>query len=167
MANEDNADNAQPKSKKGLIIAVVVVVNVLLIGGVGMFLMMNSGQQGGSSGSENRSDRQVSNKRSGPSDGPIIEMDGFVVNLTNARERRYLKTKLSVQLFSPDDEPEFNRYLSVIRNEILLQLSAVDMEKVQTIDGKRDLEKMLVQKVNGRLDMDRIANIYFTEFVTQ
>jgi flagellar protein FliL len=130
--------------------------------------MMSNNQQDQAAQPEKRTDRQSRDTRSGgPMDGPIIEMDGFVVNLTNARDRRYLKTKLSVQLFSPEDESEFTKYLSVIRNEILLQLSAVDMEKVQTIDGKRDLEKMLVQKVNSRLDMDRIANIYFTEFVTQ
>jgi len=167
MANEDNADIAQPKSKKGLIIAIVVVVNVLAIGGVAAFVMTSNNQQEQSAQPEKRTERQSRGARSGPQDGPIIEMDGFVVNLTNSRDRRYLKTKLSVQLFSPEDEPEFTKYLSVIRNEILLQLSAVDMEKVQTIEGKRDLEKMLVQKVNGRLDMDRIANFYFTEFVTQ
>ena len=164
MANEEATDIEQPKSKKGLIIIIVVVVNVLLIGGVAAFLM--TGKSEGDEKEEGKS-RQSRAPRNAPSDGPIVELDGFVVNLTNARDRKYLKTKLSVQLFSPEDQAPFDQSLSIVRNEILLQLSAIEIEKVQTIEGKRDLEKMLVQKVNQRLDMDRIANIYLTEFVTQ
>ena len=164
MANEDTAEVQQPKSKKGLIIIIVVVVNVLLIGGVIFFMLGNKGE--GTDGADGQKPRQQRAARS-VTDGPIEELDGFVVNLANARDKKYLKTKMSVQLFSPEDQVEFDKNLSIVRNEILLQLSAIEMEKVQTIEGKRDLEKLLVQKVNGRLDMDRVANIYLTEFVTQ
>ena len=164
MANEEAKDVGQPKSKKGLIIAIVVVINVLAIGGVAAFLVTSKSDGGEQEGGKARQSRNV---RNAPMDGPIVELDGFVVNLINSRDRKYLKTKLSVQLFSVEDQPPFEQSLSIVRNEILLQLSAVQMDKLQTIEGKRDLEKMLVQKVNERLDMDRIAAIYLTEFVTQ
>lgn len=162
MANDDNADGAKTKSKKGLIIAIIVVVNVLAIGAA-FFLLGGKGDEEG----QKNGARQNRGGRNAPADGPIIELDGFVVNLAAAREKKYLKTKMSVHLYTLEDQPEFEKYLSVVRNEILLQLSAVEVESVMTIEGKRELEKMLVQKVNERLDMDRIANIYLTEFVTQ
>ncbi|MBN2717499.1 MAG: flagellar basal body-associated FliL family protein [Deltaproteobacteria bacterium] len=165
MANEDAGEVQQAKSKKGLIIIVVVVLNVLLIGGVAFFLMSRSAS--GDDAKDPGTSRQTRSTRAVAIDGPIIELDGFVVNLQNARDKKYLKTKMSIQLYSVEDQPEFEKSMSIVRNEILLQLSAIEMEKVQTIEGKRDLEKMLVQKVNGRLDMDRVANIFLTEFVTQ
>ncbi|MBN2529696.1 MAG: flagellar basal body-associated FliL family protein [Deltaproteobacteria bacterium] len=164
MANED-ADVVQPKSKKGLVIAIVVIINVAALAG-GAYFLMNK-DDAVNEANPNAPARSSRTGRNISTDGPIIELDGFVVNLTNAREKRYLKTKMSVQLYSADDQPEFEKYLSIVRNEILLQLSAIELEKVQSIEGKRDLEKMLVQKVNERLDMDRIAAIYLTEFVTQ
>lgn len=162
MANEEAAIE-QPKSKKGLIIAIVVVVNVVVIGGVFFFLTQSSSDRD----AVQQPARQNRPARSAVVNGPIIELAGFVVNLNVGNERKYLKTKMSLQLFTPEDVPEFEKFRSIVRNEILLQLSEVEMESVKTIEGKRELEKMLATKVNERLDVDRVAYVYLTEFVTQ
>ncbi|MBN2342305.1 MAG: flagellar basal body-associated FliL family protein [Deltaproteobacteria bacterium] len=162
MANEEKEAIEQPKSKKGLIIAVVAIVNVIVIGGAFFFLTQNKDE-----GKEQAPQRQSREGRQGTASGPIIDLEGFVVNLNTGREKRYLKTKMSLQLFSDEDVPEFDKRRSIVRNEILLQLSSIETESVQSIEGKRELEKTLAAKVNERLDMDRVANVYFTEFVTQ
>lgn len=164
MANEETAVEEKPKSKKGLIIAVVAIVNVIAIGGA-FFLLTQ--QKEPAEGVEPEPKKRSARSAGAAIDGPIIEMEQFVVNVNTGKERKYLKTKLSVQLFTPEDEPEFAKFQSIVRNELLLQLSVIQLESIQTIDGKRELQKNLVKMVNERLDMDRVANIYFTEFVTQ
>lgn len=165
MADEDIAEiEGQGKSKKGLIIGIVLAVNVVLI--VGGFLVFSGGSSGeGDASGEQATEKRKKSAKTGT--GPIVDLAGFVVNLSSEDGPRYLKVKVSVQLDTPEDLEPFNSSNAVVRNELLLQLSSVDLEAAKTVKGKRKLEKKLANAVNKRLDVELVSAVYFTEFVTQ
>jgi flagellar basal body-associated protein FliL len=166
MADENTAvaEEQQPKSNKMLIIIIVAVLNVALIGGV--FFML-AGNKQTESAAPAPAEKHKKRHSAGVADGPILELPGFVVNLNNEDGPKYLKVKVSLQLDTQEDAEPFEKQKALVRNELLLQLSSLDIETSKTIKGKREIEKRLTEAVNERLDADIVSSVFFTEFVTQ
>ena len=159
MAEENNLE--QPKKSKTMLIVIIVVGLNLVIGGVVVFVMMGSNSGEAAQAAAPKAVRSTI----GP--GPIIQQDNFVVNIQSDEGAKYLKAALAIELADPSVQEEFNKWDKLVRNEILIYLSSLEVAETITAKQKRIIENTMKDIVNKRIGSEIVTGVYFTEFVTQ
>ena len=61
----------------------------------------------------------------------------------------------------------FSKWQRLLRNEVLVYLSSLDVEQTRTVKQKRQIEGRLKAIINKRVGTELASGVYFTEFVTQ
>ena len=163
MAEDNELEKTQKKSKTMLIVIIVVVVN-LVIGGVVVAVMMSGGEApapaaGGGAAPVSRA--------VGEGPGPLIEMENFVVNIQSEEGSKYLKAAIVVELADASVQEAFSQYEKLVRNEVLVFLSSLEVAETITTKQKRLIETRMKSIINKRIGSDIVVGVYFTEFVTQ
>jgi flagellar FliL protein len=167
MAEENELDQPQKKSKTMLIVIIVVVVN-LVIGGVVVVVMMSGGgEKAAPAATGGGEDVSPVPRMAGDGPGPLIQMDNFVVNIQSDEGSKYLKAAIVVELAGPEAQDAFKPWEQLVRNEVLVFLSSLEVAETITVKQKRLVEKRLRGIINKRIGADAVAGVYFTEFVTQ
>lgn len=164
MAEENAATPAaQPKKSPLMLIVIVLLLLVLAGGGFFAWTMLNK-KDGGDATTE---DKPVSAKIKEP--GIIIALPSFIVNLNDSTGlgKRYLK--ITMQLEVPDQEQvlRVGQNKTQMRDAILMLLSSITFEDINTLEGKLELKQALIQRLNQILGERAIDQLYFTEFVVQ
>jgi len=146
-------------SKMKLILMVVGAI-VLLGGGAGAYFMLSGGK-------EDADAKEV------PVEIPAInlELDPFLVNLTDAGGKHYLRTTLTLEVNAQPTVEWINGHLPRVRDGILMLLSAKGSKELLSAQGKFDLRDEVVAKLNdlvrdGHQD-GKVAAVYLSEFVVQ
>lgn len=99
--------------------------------------------------------------------GEMFPLDTFVVNLADSGGKRYLRATLQLELAPEQAAETFEQRLPQIRDVILTILPTKTFEDIRTVDGKAALREEIQQRLNTLLNVEGVANIYFTEFVIQ
>ncbi len=172
MAEEENVSvdegegaggEQKGSSKKFIVIGVALV---LLAGGgfAGwkFFLAEKFSAQDGEAIQE-----RAETAESSPAVGIIYEMKPFIVNLIGQQGKRYLKTKLELDVDSEALEQELAERGSQLRDAILLLLASKSFDDISTPGGKIQLRSELIARINQTLKGGAIRTLYFTEFVVQ
>lgn len=162
MAKEANAEPLEgdeleaPKSKTGLIIAVVAVL--VVGGGVGAFFALKGGAGPGGAGGNEQAEML----------GKRVALDPFIVNLNEARSTRYLKVEFALELSDDSIEELVKERQDVIRDKVLTYLSGLTIDDVRGSETKEVIREVLVQRTNEALaSEDAVKNILFKDFVVQ
>ncbi len=99
--------------------------------------------------------------------GTMYPLEPFLVNIDDVEETRFLKTALTLEFDSQDVQPEIEKRLAQVRDNILLLLSSKGFADVRTSDGKYILREEILERLNSILVTGQVNNVYFTEFVVQ
>ncbi|MDY7031482.1 MAG: flagellar basal body-associated FliL family protein [Thermodesulfobacteriota bacterium] len=99
--------------------------------------------------------------------GPIYSLDTFIVNLSGAKGRRYLKVKMELELANENVYKEVEKKLPQMRDAILVLLSSKSFEQIEDVGGKNRLRDEIIARSNGFLTSGLAKQVYFTEFVVQ
>ena len=179
-AEEEGGEAAGEEEKKGLPIKLIlIVVGVLALAGGGYFAYTNFFQEesveesaeGGKEGEEGEESADGANgekKEELPPDvGVMFTMDPFVVNLAGSKGKRFLKVTTTLELSSPEVNPEFEENLQKITDSILVLLSSKSFEDVYSVQGKFKLKDEITTRVNRFLVVGHVKDAYFTEFIVQ
>ena len=178
-AEEEGGEAAGEEEKKGLPIKLIlIVVGVLALAGGGYFAYTNFFQEeaveesaeGGKEGEEGAdgADGADGEKEELPPDvGVMFTMDPFVVNLAGSKGKRFLKVTTTLELSSPEVNPEFEENLQKITDSILVLLSSKSFEDVYSVQGKFKLKDEITTRVNRFLLVGHVKDAYFTEFIVQ
>ena len=178
-AEEGGGEEAGEEEKKGLPIKLILfVVGVLALAGGGYFAYTNFFQEeaveesaeGGKEGEEGAdgADGADGEKEELPPDvGVMFTMDPFVVNLAGSKGKRFLKVTTTLELSSPEVNPEFEENLQKITDSILVLLSSKSFEDVYSVQGKFKLKDEITTRVNRFLVVGHVKDAYFTEFIVQ
>ena len=102
-----------------------------------------------------------------PGVGVMFTMDPFVVNLAGSNGKRFLKVTATLELSSPEVNPEFEENLQKITDSILVLLSSKTFEDVYSVQGKFKLKDEITTRVNRFLVVGHVKDAYFTEFIVQ
>jgi len=102
-----------------------------------------------------------------PTVGPMVAMEDFIVNITDADGTRYLKASMTLELATPEGLTEVEERKAQVRDTILLYLSSKTFEEIRDLQGKLQLRADLIGKLNALLEKGKIKTIYFTDFVVQ
>ena len=176
-AEEEGGEAAGEEEKKGLPIKLIlIVVGVLALAGGGYFAYTNFFQEeavdesaeGGKEGEEGEVGANGEKKEELPPDvGVMFTMDPFVVNLAGSKGKRFLKVTTTLELSSPEVNPEFEENLQKITDSILVLLSSKSFEDVYSVQGKFKLKDEITTRVNRFLVVGHGKDAYFTEFIVQ
>ena len=138
--------NAPKKGSKKLILIIVGLVVVLLLAGVGAFLLMqkNMSHQGdeGEDGAEPVA--QVAEPKAKPKVDPsappiFVPLEPFIVNLADRESERFAQIGINLQVDDAKVGDQMKLYMPAIRNAILLILSRKTAEDLLTAEGKVQL----------------------------
>jgi len=179
-AGEEGGEEAGEEEKKGLPIKLIlIVVGVLALAGGGYFAYTNFFQE---EAVEESAEKDKDGEESGeggegaegenaeelpPGVGVMFTMDPFVVNLAGSKGKRFLKVTATLELSSPEVNPEFEENLQKITDSILVLLSSKSFEDVYSVQGKFKLKDEITTRVNRFLVVGHVKDAYFTEFIVQ
>ena len=190
--DELELDTAKPSGGgKGKVIVIIVVAMLLtssiVIGA--LYFMGALGTPSHTDVKDKDKTEQPAAKQEEPKElvvKPAFYLDlqpAFVVNFEDQTNAAYLQVEMQVMARDKEILDTVSKHMPVIRNNILLILSAQKYEVVKTRKGKEDLQKSLleaIQKVireaNPQLAADKaqgesaasnVEQVYFTSFIMQ
>lgn len=159
--DEAPAEEAAAKGKSGALKWVLIVVGLLAVlggGGAGAFFYLSGGKQ--------EADAKPTAEAVDP--GVIdMQMDPFLVNLSDPGGGHYLKATLTVELENQRAADWINARLPRVRDRVLLLLSSKTSEDLLSAEGKFRLRDDVLRAINEVMGEDRATAIYLTEFVVQ
>ena len=99
----------------------------------------------------------------------IYPLESFVVNLMDKSEsgKRYLKTTIELDVMGQEGLDLIEPRKAQLRDAILLLLTSQSFMEINTIEGKLELKRAILLRINQVLSEKVVNNIYFTEFVVQ
>ena len=167
-ADEEEGEE-QEEEKKGLPIKLIlIVVGVLALAGGGYFAYTNFFQEEPVEELKKEEGTDGENAEELPPGlGVMFTMDPFVVNLAGSEGKRFLKVTATLELSSPEVNPEFEENLQKITDSILVLLSSKSFEDVYSVQGKFKLKDEITTRVNRFLVVGHVKDAYFTEFIVQ
>lgn len=170
---EAKKEEAQPKSKKTLLIAIIAVVVIGI--GAGAFLFMK-GKSGAKHGGEEAAATEEGGRgeeagghgeASAQGKGTVYNLDPFIVNLQDNSGTRYLKLTINLELAPGSGKEEINTQTSQIRDSLIILLSSKSYADIGTVEGKYQMRDEIVARVNQFLTKTKVKTAYFTDFVIQ
>jgi flagellar FliL protein len=99
--------------------------------------------------------------------GTIVNLEPFVVNISDKERDRFLKLKADIELSEDGVAAEFEQRLPQIRDLIISLLGGKSFEDLRTIEGKNFLREEILLRVNALLVTGKAKRVFFTEFVVQ
>ena len=99
--------------------------------------------------------------------GEMYKLDPFVVNLSEPKGSRYLKTTIQLEMDDPGLSTELERRSAQLRDVILALLTSKTSHELQALEGKFRLREELLSRINALLVNGTVNRVYFTEFVIQ
>lgn len=93
-----------------------------------------------------------------------------LVFTTNAGKNQYLQFGIILEPAVPEAQHLIAGYKPKIQHEILLMLAGKDVEKLRTLQGKKDLAEEILEIVNHVIHEDEktgVKEILFTKFLIQ
>jgi len=160
---EKEKEEKKPKGKMIKIIMVLVLVAALGGGGFLAWNFLEIKKQSSTEIEEKKPQKVVAQK-------PIsYSLDSFIVNLMDKTGlgKRYLKVGIILEIDTEERKILIEKYKPKIRDTILLLLSSKTFGEISTMEGKLELKRGLITRLNQILGETIINKIYFTEFVVQ
>lgn len=187
-AEEADVELATKKSgltiKSIVIIAVVVIAVIAISIGTTIYFLSGSSSNSDSEKSDTTKTAEVEHVEvvSKPAIYFLFEPD-FIINFENVGKANFLSVQIEAMAREQDSINIIQTHMPVLRNDILLLLSAQKYEDVRTLKGKNILRKGMLKIINkvineennnlkkkDKEDFHAIAHIeaiYFTGFIMQ
>lgn len=158
---------AAPAGSKPIVLYVLVVVNMLVVSGVGFMVWKNSHKPTSTVDQViegvKKDDHAEAEKT--PEVGKVIPLETFIVNLAGSKGRKVLKVNMELEVKGQDIIQEIDNRKAQIRDFIIIILSSKTYDEVSTKEGKDGLRNEIKDNVNSFLSKGKIVNVYFTELI--
>lgn len=162
MSDSEEPVATPPRSGGNKLVLVVLVVNLLGLGGLGAYLVMTRGQSKA---------RAQPAPETGLRVGPLVEMDPLIVNLADGTNEeggaQYLKVTLQLEAASEASRAIIETTIVPIRNRVILRLASVTALETRGSENLVKLQGELKRLINEILGSPRVRRVFYTEFVVQ
>jgi len=164
MAGGDNDAPQEEKKGSPLLIALIVGMMGMALGGGGVFFALSKGI-GPAAGGEPAGAAEPGEPVG--FDERVHKLDPFVVNVSGEGYPRYVKLQLAFELDSPVAREELEERIAQVRDLTILLLSSKRLSDIDGFEGKALLKDDLRDRVNAILTRGEVESVLFTEFVIQ
>lgn len=171
-------ENAAPKDsgadkgggKKPMLLYALVVLNMLVVVGVGFMLHLNKKKEEAQPQIEDvihgeHEAQEAEKNKEEDFVGKMIPMETFLVNLSGSRGRKLLKVNMELEIEGDKIQEEIEKRKPQIRDIIITILSSKTYEQVASHQGKEYLREEIRDTVNSFLTKGKIKRVLFTEFI--
>lgn len=175
----DNEVAVTQKKGNGVmkIILIVVVLVVLIIGSIGATLYF-SGVLGGNDKVDQATDTDISENKTEiiqkKEKGTTIYFPfepSFVVNFSDGKSIRFLQLTIEIMTYEEAVIEDVKKHMPVIRNNLIMMLSNLNYEVINSVAGKRKLQNEALMEIRSILlektGREGVEEVYFTGFVMQ
>jgi flagellar basal body-associated protein FliL len=99
--------------------------------------------------------------------GAILKLSPLIINLKEEDGRHYLKTTIIFEMSKKEGMEEVQAKVPHLTDMVILTLGEKNMEFLKQPQSKEKLKEELLAKINQELDIKKIKQIYFDEFLYQ
>lgn len=158
------------KGSKPILLYALVVINMLVVGGVGAMIYLGKKKEAQHATIEKvvEGEAQAQAEEKEKADefiGKMIPMETFYVNLAGNRGNRLLKVNMELEVESDKVIEEIEKRKPQIRDIIIIILSSKTFKDLESRQGKEGLRDEIKDAVNSFLTKGRIKHVHFTEFI--
>lgn len=161
MAQDPKQEVAPVKSNKKLIIMIAAAAVVVLVGGGAAWFFMQP----------NKAEHKEVKHHEEAKAPVYMTLETFTVNLQPDPGEQYLQAEMSLQIADAHEEENIKSHMPLIRNRILMVLSAKKSSEISTPEGKAALVKTLVTELNKPFaaggEAQTVSDVLFTSFIIQ
>jgi flagellar basal body-associated protein FliL len=101
------------------------------------------------------------------SDGPIVTLDPFIVNLNEPGSNRYLKATFDVEMNSARGVNNLKSSKRNVRDEIFRYLSSLSVSDTLGESSKARIQREVLTRIEREIGRNMVKKLFFTEFVVQ
>ena len=156
------------KAKQSPLLLGVVVLNTLVIIGVGVFLYMSKQQELARPSMEPIMQGAAEDQKEGSLEGSggfAVPLDYFLVNLAEDQGQKLFKVEMEFDVDSVEAQEEINKRMPQVRDIIIILLSSKNYSQISTPKGKENLKEEIRDTVNSFLTKGKINKVLFTQFI--
>jgi len=100
--------------------------------------------------------------------GPVVALDGFLVNLNEPGSGRYLKAAVEVEVADSGAVEEMNAQKRSIRDDLLRYLSSLSVADTLGESAKDKIKLAMVTRIGKQIGgAPRVRRLFFTDFMVQ
>ncbi len=177
MAEEgaNNQAQSQASSGKNPLLAIVMILNIVLMGGV-IYMQLETHKKMNASMSEmdliradmgNATAEGEDAEVEAPQEeqGNLLPLDGFTANLAQGDgPRRFIRLNAVLKLSSDAKDEEYKARKPQIRDAIISILNAKRPEDLLKVQGKEHLKEEIKAAINTFLVEGRVLDVYYVGF---
>lgn len=168
--NDAGSASANASAQKPTLFIILLVLNMLVIGGLGAMIYMDKQKQAAKEGAldkivEGEQQTQAEESKSQEFIGKLVPLETFVLNLSGVRGRKIVKISMELEVSNEEVQLEIDKLKPKIRDMIILIISGKSYSQVSEQEGKEGLREEIKDKVNLFLTKGHIKNVFFTEFI--
>lgn len=156
------------QSKSSPLLLGVILLNTIVIIGVGVFLYMSKQQELAQPSMEPIMQGAAEDQKEGSlegSGGYSVPLDYFLVNLAEDQGQKLFKVEMEFDVDSVDAQEEINKRMPQVRDIIIILLSSKNYSQISTPKGKENLKEEIRDTVNSFLTKGKINKVLFTQFI--
>lgn len=165
----------EKKSSKKLIIIIAIIVLLLGAGAGGYYFFMvkpADAEQNASADKQDKAEADKSETDENIEPEVYYEMlDPLIVNFPPGASAKLIKISVSVLINGESDADALKKHEPMIRNNLLMLISAVGADKAKTLEGKKELQASMLSEIGKVMEKmtkkNPVKDVFFTEFVMQ
>ncbi|MFW5443658.1 MAG: flagellar basal body-associated protein FliL [Methylococcaceae bacterium] len=170
MAENESEDGEEKKSSKKIIIIAAVVL--LLAGGAGYYFMAgDSAEADGEQVEEAEEEVEEEELESANVEVYYDLQKPLIVNFPKGSGASLIQVSVSLSAKGEDTVEALKKHEPMIRNDLLMAISAKGAKNLTTREGKEELRTEMLKEVGKVMEKmtgkNKITNIFFTTFVMQ
>jgi flagellar protein FliL len=95
-----------------------------------------------------------------------VPLEPVVVNLTG-ETRRYVRIGVSLGVPAPKDVKEVEESKAQLLDLVIGVVASQAAERLVSAEGREEIKHHLLERIHEELKLEKVARVYFTEFVIQ
>lgn len=156
----DAAGAAANPKKKLLSMIIGAVVVLVLGGGAAWYFTSDKGEA-----------KPEEHKAAKAEQPEYISLDPFTVNLQPENGEQYLQVQFTLQVQGPEQAQLIKDNMAKVRSRVLLLLSGKHASEINTVEGKQQLAKEIVETLKQPFfekgKPQEVSDVLFTAFIIQ
>jgi flagellar FliL protein len=99
--------------------------------------------------------------------GPLLQLDGILVNVAETKGRRYFKTSLTLEMEGKELGKSAEERLPILRGAVIDLLATKTLDELVEPTSRDTLKTEILDTLNSRVSGGQFRDLFFTEFLVQ